>query len=72
VLAFSDMAADIPSALSGGASARVIWRLALASHSGSAGVPPLASGACFSSAFPALADFDAVRGYSAMGVRFFR
>src|SRR4051794_2713837 len=44
VLAFSDMAADMPLALSGGVSAAVICALALATHTGIAGaVPPLAS-----------------------------
>ena len=61
-MAFSDMAADMPLALSGGASAAVICALALATHAVIAGaVPPLASATCFSSAFLLSVDFDAVR-----------
>jgi hypothetical protein len=56
------MAADMPLALSGGASAAVICALALATHAGIAGaVPPLVSATCFSSAFLLSVDFDAVR-----------
>src|SRR5215207_3627076 len=75
VLAFSDMAADIPLALSGAAaaSAAVICALALASHSGIAGrVPPLASATCFSSVLSLSADFDTAGVSLRWAERFFR
>src|SRR6185312_2796259 len=59
-LAFSDIAADMPLALSGAASAAGICALALATRSGSAGEAPLASATCFSSAFLFSFAFDAV------------
>ena len=65
------MAADIPLALSGGASAAVIWALA-ASHPGIAGGVPLASATGFSSVFLFSSGFEASRVDLRWASRFFR